>query len=620
MGKKKTHDEYVNELGRKQPNIILMSKYNGAMNKIHCKCKIHNYSWEPTAMLALKYGCPVCSGHVITSEVYSERLKEVHGDDIILVGEYKKMVEKTMHHCNIHNVDFLITPGAVLKGQGCKYCKKEKLRKAALKSKEEAIKKLKDMYGNKFELAEEYHGASEKHLFKHNLDDGTSHTFVSTFSLLYLGEGCGVCRNKQINIGYNDIATTNPYIASLFADPDDTHKYVELSNQKVKFKCPICGQISDDIISKVVKRGYVSCKFCGDGISYPNKFIFNILNQIRDKLDFLEREYSADWCAFMLNNKAVKCRYDIYFGIHYKKYIIEMDGGFHEHPHIKSKFNYDDIYYIDDMKTKLAIQNNINIIRIDCIYPLVTQRFEYIKNNILSSELKNIIDLNDIDFDKANVMSLGSLLIESCDLWNKGHSVQTIANTLHLTSGTIRVYLESASKYNLCDYSTKENRIRSNSCRKVICLNTLQTYDSISSAASLTKIVNQSISACCQGKVASAGKQNGERLVWMYYDEYLELDDSEIMHRILRAYNKKVVCVSKNLLFLDPTDASKWIHRTPSAISKCCTKETKYCGKDIDTGESLKWMYYSEYKEKHDVNNLILVNKGGDFIYPELRK
>ena len=59
--------------------------------------------------------------------------------------------------------------------------------------------------------------------------------------------------------------------------------------------------------------------------------------------------------------------------------------------------------------------------------------------------------------------------------------------------------------------------------KKVICLNTGEVFDTIKFAREwVGSKVN--IGSCCLGKTKTAGKhpQTGERLKWMYYDEYLE--------------------------------------------------------------------------------------------------
>ena len=609
MAKKLTQEEFEDNLKETQPNIKILGKYRNCSTKLPCMCTIDNYEWEATPTSIRIYGCPVCSGKIITSEVYSKRLKEVHGDDIVLVSGYTNMTSKALHHCNVHDYDFMIMPYATLKGQGCKYCAKDKLRKAALISKSEALQRLYDMYGNEFELAEEYHGVSEKHKFTHHLKNGDSHIFETTFTLLYLGEKCPYCSNNKVLVGFNDIATTNPYVASLFKNQEETHQYVELSNKRTDFICPNCFNTVNQVIANVSKNGEVTCPHCSDGISYPNKLMFNCLKQIENKLDFLEREYRPEWCKFDFKNTTKTGVYDIYFGINNNKYILEMDGGFHKNPHKNSELSLENSLYIDGQKTKLAENHGIHVIRIDCMYPVLRDRYEYIKSNILSSELKNIVDLNLVSFEKANTDSLHSLLLTACELWNNGKSTQEIAKIISLSVGTTREYLKSGVKYGLCDYTKEENRYRQNAVKRVICLNTKEIFAHARIASEETGIKLQCIQACCVGKSNSAGTINGTKLVWVYLEDYNNMTENDIREKLINAYSNKVVCVTKNLLFLTSKEASEWAGVSASAVTKCCAKDTKSCGIDKDTNEPMHWMYYDEYIKNYDKSTLLLFGR-----------
>ena len=57
-----------------------------------------------------------------------------------------------------------------------------------------------------------------------------------------------------------------------------------------------------------------------------------------------------------------------------------------------------------------------------------------------------------------------------------------------------------------------------NKQKKVILINTGQIFDSIKEAHEATGINN--ISKCCRGQAKSAGKINGEKAVWQFYDEF----------------------------------------------------------------------------------------------------
>ena len=63
--------------------------------------------------------------------------------------------------------------------------------------------------------------------------------------------------------------------------------------------------------------------------------------------------------------------------------------------------------------------------------------------------------------------------------------------------------------------------------KKVICLNTKQVFNSIKEAGEWTKVktAKSNIGACCKGTRKYCGKHpiTGEKLEWMFYEEYLEL-------------------------------------------------------------------------------------------------
>ena len=56
----------------------------------------------------------------------------------------------------------------------------------------------------------------------------------------------------------------------------------------------------------------------------------------------------------------------------------------------------------------------------------------------------------------------------------------------------------------------------------VICITTGKIFNTIKEASEFYNIDSGHISACCNGKRKSAGKLNGNKLIWMYYKDSLE--------------------------------------------------------------------------------------------------
>ena len=74
--------------------------------------------------------------------------------------------------------------------------------------------------------------------------------------------------------------------------------------------------------------------------------------------------------------------------------------------------------------------------------------------------------------------------------------------------------------------------------QKNICLNTLKVFDSYRDAGRFYNPNSGAIGQCCMHKLKSAGKlENGESLVWMKYEEYINLTDEEKEELKRKYYN-----------------------------------------------------------------------------------
>lgn len=322
--------------------------------------------------------------------------------------------------------------------------------------------------------------------------------------------GCPVCSNKVILKGINDIETTHPHLVKYFKNIEDSYINSYGSNNKVCFKCPDCRFEKNIEIGEFVKNGF-ACPKCGDGISLGNKIIFNLLEQLIG-IDNFETEYSPEWCKYLFKNKLRQGRYDSYFILNTKKYVIEMDGGFHNRDNSRSGQTKEDSKYIDNEKDRLAVEHGIEVIRIDCD----PSEFNYIKQNILNNnKLNKIFDLNLVNWDYAFQYTLTNKMKEACDLWNSGTSVKEIAKIFKMHQGSITTYLNNGTKLILCNYNGKEEVIRG-SAKRVRCIEYNLTFTSVTECVSeLSKILNHKctiagVASVCTGKRKSYYKLHFE--------------------------------------------------------------------------------------------------------------
>ena len=126
--KKKTHEEYVQELAVNNPIIEVIGKYDGAKTKIKHYCKIHNRYWDASPNDILRgMGCPTCaiekSRHKRTKSL-DEYLSDLHkvNKNIAVIGEYVNRNTHILHRCLIDDYEWYATPINILSGKGCPYC------------------------------------------------------------------------------------------------------------------------------------------------------------------------------------------------------------------------------------------------------------------------------------------------------------------------------------------------------------------------------------------------------------------------------------------------------------------------------------------------------------------
>lgn len=329
------------------------------------------------------------------------------------------------------------------------------------------------------------------------------------------GRGCPYCcpTPRKILIGFNDMWTTNPDLAKLLANPEDGYKYTQMSNKKVDWRCPDCGNIMKNKKISHISYYNFSCSACGDGVSYPEKFITSILNQINIEY---EKEKEFDWCK----NR----RYDFYLSDY--STIIEVHGL----QHYKSEFERINDKRIrtlleeqsnDKYKQQSAKENKIkNYIIIDCRY----SELEWIKNNIINSKLSDLFDLSNINWLKCHEFACSSFVKIACEYWNNGiRNTKKIGLLMKLYYGTVRDYLKQGFKLGWCAYNAKEEMMKNGidtgkkNSKKVRCMETEQIFESAVSAGKYVGAPMNSISEYCRGKRKNAGElSDGTKLHWEY--------------------------------------------------------------------------------------------------------
>ena len=327
----------------------------------------------------------------------------------------------------------------------------------------------------------------------------------------------------------NTFGVHYPNLIIFYKNPDDAYKYTPYYGNLIPGICPICKYEKNIRNVDLIRYGF-TCPKCGDKIPYSEKFMLNVLEQLNINFITQLSKTIFKWCG--------KYKYDFY--IDKINGIIETHGDQHYNKTIYFYNTLEEIQENDKIKKELAEQNGIKedkYIAIDCRYSTL----EWIKNSIMKRDSNNpnkqclaeILNFKeeDIDWLKCHEYACNSLVKEVCNLWNSGvKSIKEISKIIKISTCTVRRYIKQGVILGWCIYNAKEKSVKNielikkiNSI-KIICLNTEEIFDSMQIASIKYNVSYACISACCRGKAKSAGKHpiTGEKLIWMYYEKYIE--------------------------------------------------------------------------------------------------
>ncbi len=442
---------------------------------------------------------------------FIDKIKAIN-PNIKILDEYISLKNHITCQCKTCGNIWSTSPNTLYRGSGCPECAKHFVGDKFRISQEDFVNMVKKL--NKgFTVIGKYVNNNTSV----NIKCQNNHIWsANPRNLLHNNAGCPYCAGKAVWIGENDLWTTHPDVAKLLTNPEDGYKYSYGSGKKVSWTCPECGDISEKTISQITYAGF-SCQKCSDGISFPNKFGRAFLDQL--PIDNFVCEYTPVWAKPYI--------YDNYFEYNDQKYILEMDGAFHYKDNITLSQSLDVRQNIDRIKTDLAIKHDISVVRIDCR----KSDGDYIKSNILSSELNTIFDLSHINWILCEQRARKNLVKEASDLYASGITdLNIIMKHLHIGISSTLEYVKIGTKLGWCDYSyeaSKLNRIKK--CQRSIvivddCNNVLHYFNGIRSYLNdIGKIYNTTFNGPNIIKSCQTHKPYKD-INFHYADEYVPKD------------------------------------------------------------------------------------------------
>lgn len=414
---------------------------------------------------------------------------------------------------------------------------------------------------------------------------------ISEYSLID-NSSCNVCcvPSRKILKGYNDLWTTHPDIAKLLKYPEYGYEISYGSNNKEIFICKNCNFEKNIKVADIINRGF-ACPQCSDGKSYPEKFVFNLLSQLNFIFDY---DQKFRWSQ----NK----RYDFYLSKF--NLIIEVHGMQHYKIGLENISQnirtLDEEQENDKFKEELALKNRIkHYIVIDARY----SEIEFIKNNIINSELAKLFNLTNIDWLKCHEYACNSLVKKACELWNNGIcSTIKIEAIMKVRYTTICHYLKMGAKLGWCNYDTTIIRselgknIGGHNKEKIIQLdmnyNFIKEWLSINQAADNLKIKSSCIVRCCKN-IKWCKSAGGYK--WMYKTDWEQLTEvklQELKNSVIK--DLKLICINDNNVFNNFEEAGKYYNINKNYIARVCNHQ-KY-----KSTKGYKFMYYEDYIKQNE--------------------
>lgn len=416
---------------------LLSNEYRD--NMITVKCHKHNYvfttQWKYLSVLN-STACIECSKEKTLSRIHPNKLlldleKKHPNIEILNPKDIINTLSIVKCKCKIDGNEWDTPISNLRRTGGCLVCGNRNTGIAKRKDISEIIKqceitnpyiiiKSKENLGSKIPLLCECKECGRE--FKRLPNDLTNKSYP-----------CPHCTDRILNDG-NCIAKMFPDKIIYLKNKEDGFKFKKGTHSKISLICPECGNEKSSSVSNFINKPF-SCKICSDGISIPEKFVRNILIQL--KIEFKnDKTLNLDG----LNKR----RYDIIFKN--SKTVIEVNGIHHYEQSNRNKRSLEEERINDSEKRQIAINNGYEYIVIDARY----STFDWLKTNT-EMQLSKYFDTSNVDWENAYFNASKSKKYESWNLYKNGMSIKEIAIELNLSNTTIKNYIKDGKDINILD-------------------------------------------------------------------------------------------------------------------------------------------------------------------------
>jgi len=265
-----------------------------------------------------------------------------------------------------------------------------------------------------------------------------NHIFSLKWGSVAHGTGCNKCAGRFVD-NTNSLFVTRPDLVKYFKNPEDAHALLAGSNKRIVMVCPHCGHEKNGIVNMLSRHGF-TCPVCSDGVSMPEKIIYNILEYLN--IDFQPQKMFT-WSG--------KKRYDFY--IPSLNIIIEVHGKQH---YENVEIFEDSLEYTtnnDATKKNMALENNIS--------NYIILNFSNTNYEIIEKEIFDNLYMFEVTSEiiKDSIRkSQHSRVVECWRIYNSGvKDTNEISKMLKMSRAVIIKYLKLGARVGAVEYDAQAN-------------------------------------------------------------------------------------------------------------------------------------------------------------------
>ena len=271
--------------------------------------------------------------------------------------------------------------------------------------------------------------------------------FNITEAALKAGAGCSCCCNQITVCDINSISVIDPWMLDFLKNKEDGLKYTHGAKKEVMCKCPDCKRECLMNVYNIWRYRSISCS-CGDGVSYPEKVMTFLLEELGVKFKRQLSKTTFEWCE------------DRYYDFYLTDYncIVEVNGAQHYRNNTGFATTLEYQILNDKHKKDIALANGIDkYIIINCSI----SKLDFIKNEIFKSELASMFNLTNIKWDEIDRKTFANEDIKICKAWKDKKEFETvtdISKKLNISTTRLQRVLNKGTSYGWCYYDGKEEQ------------------------------------------------------------------------------------------------------------------------------------------------------------------